>query len=58
MIIQIPEHFAKNKNILKLPTLSFLYYFNRDITEKVHVQVNKHLLIHVFNVDLTLSPRL
>ena len=49
MTIQIPEHFSKNKNILKLPTLSFMYYFNRKITQKVHVQVNKHMLIHVFN---------
>ena len=49
MIIQIPEHFSKNKNILKLPTLSFMYYFNREITQKVNVQINKHMLIHVFN---------
>jgi AraC-like DNA-binding protein len=49
MIIQIPEHFSNNKNILKLPTLSFMYYFNREITKKVNVQINKHMLIHVFN---------
>jgi AraC-like DNA-binding protein len=49
MIIQIPEHFSKSKNILKLPTLSFMYYFSRAITPKVHVQINRHMLIHVFN---------
>ena len=49
MIIQIPEYFYKNEKILKLQTLSFMYYFNRKITQKVHVQINKHMLIHVFN---------
>lgn len=49
MILQIPEYFSKNENILKLPTLSFMYYFNRKITKKVNVQINKHMLIHVFN---------
>ena len=49
MIIQIPEEFSKNKDILKLPNLSFMYYFNREITEKVNVQINQHMLIHIFN---------
>lgn len=49
MIIQVPEHFSKSDNILKLPTLSFMYYFNREITPKVNVQINQHMLIHVFN---------
>jgi len=26
-----------------------MYYFNRDITQKVNVQINKHMLIHVFH---------
>ena len=49
MIIQIPEHFSNNTNILKLQSLSFLYYFNRDLSQKVNVHINKHMLIHVFN---------
>ena len=54
MIIQIPEHFAKSPNCLKLPSLSFLYYFNKEQTEKVNVQLNKHMLIHVFNGTKTI----
>ena len=49
MIIQIPEHFSNNENILKLSTLSFLYYFNRDSSQKVNVQINNHMLLHIFN---------
>ncbi len=49
MLIQVPEHFSKSKNILKLSNLSFLYYFNRELTQRVHIQLNQHLLIHVFN---------
>ena len=49
MIIQVPEHFAKSPNVLKLPSLSFLYYFNREKSDKVNVQINTHMLIHVFN---------
>lgn len=57
MIIQIPEHFSKNKNILKLQTLSFMYYFNREVTQKVNVQINKHMLIHVFNGEKVISNK-
>ena len=49
MIIQIPEHFKDSKNTLKLPSLSFMYYFNREITKKINVQINTHMLIHVFH---------
>ncbi len=49
MLLQIPEHFSDNTNILKLPTLSFLYYFNREKTPKVNVEINQHMLIHVFH---------
>lgn len=49
MIIQVPEHFSKNKDILTLENLSFLYYFNRNKTDKINVQLNKHMLLHVFN---------
>jgi AraC-like DNA-binding protein len=54
MLIQVPEHFLENKNILKLSTLSFLYYFNREKTQKVNIQINKHMLIHVFNGSKTI----
>ena len=49
MLIQVPEHFAKSDKILKLSNLSFLYYFNREVTPKINIQLNQHLLIHVFN---------
>ena len=29
--------------------MSFMYYFNREQSEKIYVQINKHMLIHVFN---------
>jgi len=66
MTIQIPEHFSKSPNILTLPTLSFLYYFNRDEIGKVDVQINQHMLIHVFkgskiihnnDIDYTVSSK-
>jgi len=49
MIIQVPEHFSKNKDILKLDNFTLLYYFNREKSEKMHIQINKHMLLHVFN---------
>ena len=49
MIIQVPEYFSKNPDILKLKNLSLMYYFNREKTEKINIQLNKHMLIHVFN---------
>jgi len=49
MLIQIPQHFENSKEILKLPNLSFLYYFNRETTQKVHIELNQHMLIHVFH---------
>ena len=49
MLIQVPEYFVKDKKILKSSTLSCLYYFNREVTTKVNIQLNQHLLLHVFN---------
>jgi len=66
VIIQVPDHFAKHKDILKLDDFSLLYYFNRDRSEKMHIQINKHMLLHVFNgskiihsddVDYTVSDK-
>ena len=54
MLIQIPEHFAANPNTLQLSSLSLLYYFNKEQTQKVNVQLNKHMLIHVFNGSKTI----
>ncbi|MDF1878310.1 helix-turn-helix transcriptional regulator [Sulfurimonas sp. SAG-AH-194-C20] len=54
MLIQIPQHFAKNPNTLQLSSLSLLYYFNKEQTQKVNVQLNKHMLIHVFNGSKTI----
>jgi AraC-like DNA-binding protein len=55
MIIQVPEHFLKREDILQFENLSFLYYFNRNKTEKIHVQLNKHMLLHVFNGSKIIS---
>jgi len=49
MIIQVPEHFSQNKDILRVENLSIMYYFNRKKSEKIHVQINKHMLLHIFN---------
>ncbi|MDF1884224.1 helix-turn-helix domain-containing protein [Sulfurimonas sp. SAG-AH-194-C21] len=54
MLIQIPQHFESNPNTLKLSSLSLLYYFNKEQTQKVNVQLNKHMLIHVFNGSKTI----
>jgi len=55
MIIQVPEHFSCNKDILTFENLSFLYYFNRNKTQKINVQLNKHMLLHVFNGSKIIS---
>lgn len=55
MIIQVPEYFANRKDILELENLSFLYYFNREKTEKISIQLNKHMLLHVFNGSKIIS---
>jgi len=56
-MIQIPEHFSEHENCLKLSSLSFLYYFNKEQTQKINVQLNKHMLIHVFNGSKTIHVR-
>ena len=55
MLIQVPEHFSQNKNILHFENLSFLYYFNREKTPKIHIQLNQHMLLHVFNGSKVIS---
>lgn len=55
MLVQVPEHFLKRKDILQFENLSFLYYFNRNKTQKINVQLNKHMLLHVFNGSKIIS---
>ena len=55
MIIQVPEYFSQRKDILQCENLSFLYYFNRDKTPKIHIQLNQHMLLHIFNGKKVIS---
>jgi AraC-like DNA-binding protein len=49
MIIQVPECFENHTDILRLPNLTFMYYFNKNKSDKVSVNINQHMLIHIFN---------
>ena len=55
MFVQVPECFLDNPNILKLPALTLLHYFNRDVSNKITVQINQHMLLHIFNGSKTIT---
>ncbi len=48
-VIEVPDYFIDKIQALKLSTMSFFYYFNSQSSHQVNVQVNQHMLIHIFN---------
>jgi len=49
MIVQAPEVFLDNPKVIKLSNLSILHYFNAKVSEKIDIQINEHMLLHLFS---------
>ena len=49
MLVEVPEVFLGNPEILTLKNLTMLHYFNREESAPIEVKINQHLLLHIFH---------